>query len=336
MVVAGDATSSCSRPASGAIRKRGATAGPMRASPIRSPSASPTTIRSRSVPGYVAADQQLPRPRRRDGHGQPQPELPRQFRRVVRHGLARVQGRLRPERRVPLGAATSRSSRTATSSARWPTTASALGIPVPVSLTLRSDGCTDPLSAQVNGRDRRRQHIDSAGCPTRRGGSPNRVRTEGGMFVQDKWTMNRLTLSAGFRIDWFDSQNPAFHLCPSLMTPNRNYDVPAFKHDALQGLDAEGRRRVRRVRRRQDGPQGQLRQVRARPGAGRRRPRQPARLQRPADLVAQLDRQQQELHSGLRPERTRHQGPTQTGADNQIDTCLRAVGAQRATSTATR
>ena len=40
--------------------------------------------------------------------------------------------------------------------------------------------------------------------------------------------MNRLTLSVGLRIDWFDSQNPAFHLYPSLLTPNRNYDVPEF------------------------------------------------------------------------------------------------------------
>ncbi len=51
---------------------------------------------------------------------------------------------------------------------------------------------------------------------------------EGGIFVQDKWTMNRLTLSMGFRIDWFDSQNPSFHLYPSLLTPNRNYDVPEY------------------------------------------------------------------------------------------------------------
>ena len=40
--------------------------------------------------------------------------------------------------------------------------------------------------------------------------------------------MNRLTVSAGFRFDWFNSENPAFHLGPSLLTPNRNYDVPAF------------------------------------------------------------------------------------------------------------
>ena len=61
---------------------------------------------------------------------------------------------------------------------------------------------------------------------------------------------------------------PTFHLGPSLLTPNRNYDVPAFRHDALQGLDAQGRRGLRPVRRRQDGAEGQLRQVRPRAGAG--------------------------------------------------------------------
>jgi len=46
--------------------------------------------------------------------------------------------------------------------------------------------------------------------------------------VQDKWTLNRMTVQAGVRLDWFYSQNPAFHLYPSLVTPLRNYDVPAF------------------------------------------------------------------------------------------------------------
>ena len=32
----------------------------------------------------------------------------------------------------------------------------------------------------------------------------------------------------GLRFDWFNSENPEFHLGPSLLTPNRNYDVPAF------------------------------------------------------------------------------------------------------------
>ena len=40
--------------------------------------------------------------------------------------------------------------------------------------------------------------------------------------------MNRLTLTMGMRFDWFNSSNPAFHLSPSLLTPNRDYDVPAF------------------------------------------------------------------------------------------------------------
>ena len=31
--------------------------------------------------------------------------------------------------------------------------------------------------------------------------------------------------SAGVRLDWFFSENPAFHLGPSLLTPLRNYDV---------------------------------------------------------------------------------------------------------------
>jgi len=102
------------------------------------------------------------------------------------------------------------------------------GIPVPVSLTLRSDGCTDPLVRIVSGRAVGGNTSIQPGCPTDAAGSPNRVRTEGGAFVQDKWTMNRLTVTAGLRLDWFDSQNPAFHLYPSLMTPLRNYDVPEF------------------------------------------------------------------------------------------------------------
>ena len=79
--------------------------------------------------GLRPAHSELPRPRRRDRHGQPQPELPRQFQRVVRDGFALVQGGLRPERRLPLERSISRSCRTATSSARWRTTASASASP---------------------------------------------------------------------------------------------------------------------------------------------------------------------------------------------------------------
>jgi len=102
-----------------------------------------------------------------------------------------------------------------------------LGIPAPVSLSLRSDGCTDPLVRQVNG-GLVGGDTTIKSCPTPTAGSPNKVTSEGGIFVQDKWTVDRVTLSGGIRMDWFFSENPAFHLSPSLLTPNRNYDVPKF------------------------------------------------------------------------------------------------------------
>ncbi|HKE85594.1 MAG TPA: carboxypeptidase-like regulatory domain-containing protein [Vicinamibacterales bacterium] len=102
-----------------------------------------------------------------------------------------------------------------------------VGIPVPQSLSLRSDGCTDPLVRQVNG-GLVGGDTTIHDCPTPALGSPNKVTSEGGIFAQDKWTINRLTLSGGIRMDWFFSENPAFHLGPSLLTPLRNYDVPKF------------------------------------------------------------------------------------------------------------
>ena len=172
-----------------------------------------------------------------------------------------------------------------------------LGIPVPTTLTLRSDGCTDPLVRQVNGGIVGGHTSIQPYCPTP---AKNKVSSEGGIYVQDKWTIDRVTLSMGLRYDWFNSSNPEYHLGPSLLTPNRNYDVPGLRYDALQGLDAQSRRGLGRVRRRQDGDQGQLREVRPRSGAGRRRPRQPAGLQRPAHVVSDVDRQRQGLRSGLR------------------------------------
>jgi hypothetical protein len=102
------------------------------------------------------------------------------------------------------------------------------GIPVPVGLMLNTYGCTDPLSRIVSGQVIGGATSIQPGCPVDTVGSPNRVNTEGGTYVQDKWTMNRMTVQAGVRLDWFYSQNPAFHLYPSLVTPLRNYDVPEF------------------------------------------------------------------------------------------------------------
>src|SRR5262245_54543093 len=103
-----------------------------------------------------------------------------------------------------------------------------LGIPVPTALTLRSDGCTDPLVRQVNGGFVGGDTSVRPDCPTPALGSPNKVTSEGGIYVQDRWTINRLTISGGLRFDWFNSENPSFHLGPSLLTPNRDYDVPSF------------------------------------------------------------------------------------------------------------
>ncbi len=103
-----------------------------------------------------------------------------------------------------------------------------LGIPVPTSLSLRSDGCTDPLIRQVNGGFVGGDTSVRPDCPTPALGSPNKVTSEGGIYVQDRWTINRLTVSGGLRFDWFNSENPSFHLGPSLLTPNRDYEVPAF------------------------------------------------------------------------------------------------------------
>ena len=41
--------------------------------------------------------------------------------------------------------------------------------------------------------------------------------------------MDRVTLSLGLRMDWFNASLPSVHYSPSLLTPNRNFDVPAFQ-----------------------------------------------------------------------------------------------------------
>jgi hypothetical protein len=102
------------------------------------------------------------------------------------------------------------------------------GIPVPVSLSLRSDGCHDPLQRQVNGglTTPVTSYNPSLNCPTFATG---KVGGEGGLYVQDKWTIDRLTLNLGARFDWFNASIPGYHLGPSIITPNRNYDVPTYE-----------------------------------------------------------------------------------------------------------
>ena len=57
----------------------------------------------------------------------------------------------------------------------------------------------------------------------------NGIKADTGIYVQDKWTLNRVTFNLGVRFDWFYASIPSFRLSPSLITPNRNYDVPDFQ-----------------------------------------------------------------------------------------------------------
>jgi hypothetical protein len=47
-----------------------------------------------------------------------------------------------------------------------------------------------------------------------------------GLFVQDKWTIDRLTLNLGLRFDYLKITIPAQHLDPAPLVPNRNLDLP--------------------------------------------------------------------------------------------------------------
>jgi Carboxypeptidase regulatory-like domain len=49
-----------------------------------------------------------------------------------------------------------------------------------------------------------------------------RVKSELGLFVQDKWTIDRLTLSGGLRYDYMNRYAPEISLGPAPLLPNRN------------------------------------------------------------------------------------------------------------------
>ena len=53
-----------------------------------------------------------------------------------------------------------------------------------------------------------------------------RVNQDLGLFVQDKWTINRMTVSFGLRYDHFVNSFPEQELAPTPLTPNRNLSFP--------------------------------------------------------------------------------------------------------------
>jgi hypothetical protein len=52
------------------------------------------------------------------------------------------------------------------------------------------------------------------------------VRSELGLFAQDKWTIRQLTVNAGLRFDYNYTGWEAFHLGPGPLVPNRSIDFP--------------------------------------------------------------------------------------------------------------
>ena len=88
----------------------------------------------------------------------------------------------------------------------------------------------------------------------------NELNADSGFFVQDRWTMKRLTLFGGFRYDWFDAgwrdqSAPANPFVPARTVPGSR--LPAL----LAGLVDPRRRLVRSVRHRQDRAEDVGRQV---------------------------------------------------------------------------
>jgi hypothetical protein len=57
-------------------------------------------------------------------------------------------------------------------------------------------------------------------------GFTNRLRSELGVYAQDKWTLNRLTLNLGARFDYLNIYFPEQHLGPGVLVPNRDITFP--------------------------------------------------------------------------------------------------------------
>ena len=106
-----------------------------------------------------------------------------------------------------------------------------------------------------------------------------------GLYVQDRWTMSRMTLSGALRFDYFGTSFPAQTIGPGLLLPNRNLELPGAGQPGLEGHHLSERVCLRRDRERQDGAQGELQQVPARadtqrPGHGSRARRCPGDVRR--------------------------------------------------------
>jgi Carboxypeptidase regulatory-like domain len=56
--------------------------------------------------------------------------------------------------------------------------------------------------------------------------SDTQMRAELGLFIQDRWTVDRLTLTGGLRFDWLSYYYPENQIGPGGLVPNRNLTTP--------------------------------------------------------------------------------------------------------------
>ncbi len=107
----------------------------------------------------------------------------------------------------------------------------------------------------------------------------NSIKNDSSVFAQDKWTFKRATVNAGFRWDWFISATDPETLPASTWNSAVTLQ-PVFRREEqpqrrlyrtgrqLEGHQPARRHRLRSVRHRPDGAQGELGALRQRRGAG--------------------------------------------------------------------
>ena len=83
-------------------------------------------------------------------------------------------------------------------------------------------------------------------------------------YVQDQWKLGRMTLQGALRFDRNWSFSPEQQIGPTNFLADADHVSANARRDGLQGSVAARRRRLRRVREREDGAESELRQI---PGA---------------------------------------------------------------------
>ena len=93
----------------------------------------------------------------------------------------------------------------------------------------RTSGYLDESLYQLNDGRSYRFNLGSPNQITMRGNYHARTNLDAdtGLYAQDRWTMDRLTVSGAIRFDWFRTSFPEQTLGPVALAPNRNITFPA-------------------------------------------------------------------------------------------------------------